>query len=102
MAAYFIRYMCVYTLYAGSCKYLQFGALNEFYEKKASTAVNNNSTNINKVNNHLLLQIKENKNTTFSERNPGASFRQVHKFGGNKTRNESPLFPLSAILRIHN
>jgi hypothetical protein len=42
------------------------------------------------------------KNTTFSDGNPDAGFRHVHKFGGAKTVNEIPLFPLSAIARFHN
>ena len=98
----FIWYLCVCTLYAGSCKYLHFGASNEFYEKKVSTAVTNNSTNINKANNHLSLQIIEHKNTTFPDGNPGAGFGHVHTFGGVKTPNEIPLFPLSALSRFHN
>ena len=62
----------------------------------------NNSTNIKQANNHLSLQINEHKNTTFSDGNPGACFVHVHKFGGVKTPNEIPWFPLSAISRFHN
>jgi len=89
-------------LHTGSCKYLHFGASNDFIEKKVSTAVTNNSTNINQATNNLSLQINEHKNITFSDGNPGASFRHVHTFGGFKTPNEIPLFPLSAISRFYN
>ena len=54
-----------FIYYTFSSKYLLFGTLNEYCCKKVSTAVTNNSSNINKVNNHLLLQIIEHKNTTF-------------------------------------
>jgi hypothetical protein len=46
-----------------SSKYLLFGTLNEYCVKKLSTAMTNNSTNINKVNIHPSLQIIEHKNT---------------------------------------
>jgi hypothetical protein len=89
-------------LYAGSCKYLHFGASNEFNEKKVSTTMTNNSTNINQATNNLSLQINEHKHITFSDGNPGAGFRHVHKCGGVKTPNEIPLSPFSAISRFNN
>ena len=67
-----------------------------------SPTVTNNSININQVNNHLSLQLIEHKHTTFSNGNPVAGFRHVHKCGGVKTPNEIPLFPLSSISRFYN
>ena len=52
----------------------------------------NNSTNINKMNNHLSPTLTEHKNktTTYDVGNPGTSFGQVQKCGGTKPVNEIP------------
>ena len=54
----------------------------------------NNSTNINKTNNHLSLSncIKKNKKTptTYDVENPGHALLQVQKCGGAKPVNGIP------------
>ena len=56
--------------------------------KKSLTIMVNNSTNINKINNHLSPQlIKHKKNTTYDVENPGPHLGRAQRGGDVKSVN---------------
>ena len=58
----------------------------------------NNSININKLNNHLSLQINEHKNNIFFDGNPGAGFGHAQQCDGVKTVNDIKCDPTVSIV----
>jgi hypothetical protein len=55
----------------------------------------NNSTNINKTNNLLSIQLDTNEITPISNKKPGPGWLQAHIFGGTKPVNRTPTMPFS-------
>ena len=57
----------------------------------------NNSTNINKTNNHLSHQLTEHKKIPYVVGNPGTSLEHAELSGGVKPVNGIPIVPSSVL-----